>query len=343
MALLRTAQDARSAPRERPPIPSSPSRFDGTIEEFFARVIESTLLPVEQVVAFHRALVEYLAGSEPLFLVRALTRTERRLDHRTDAGDTFRATDNSPSWWVYGALAAGHEVAPGCMDAVMRGIPCHMFDVPHVSAAVPSASGWHVAHILNAKDRDTAYRGWSREELVRRCVRNLHPANYFLLPKVDWQRMGNDPGIVGYVGGVFRERYGEVWEEFRRLAGGEIALGDPADAGVRVTLRGQPVPKMHSGVTHAADSGRPAVAYRASRLTFKRDLIEPLGESSLFRIETPVGHFEMTKAEFYRIFPGVVASRSYRDDGVYHYPRVPMCAEPLRVPGRLASNDLHGG
>ena len=335
MALLRTAQDARSAPRERPPLPSSPSRFDGTIEEFFARVIEPTLLPVEQVVAFHRALVEYLAGSEPLFLVRALTRTERRLDHRTDAGDTFRATDNSPSWWVYGALAAGHQVAPGCMDAVMRGIPCHMFDVPRVSAAVPSASGWHVAHILNAKDRDTAYRGWSREELVRRCMRNLHPVNYFLLPKVDWQRLGNDPGIVGYVGGVFRERYGEVWEEFRRLAGGAVALGASAYAGVRVTLGGESAPTMRAEVASAAASDGPAVTYRASRLTFKRDLIEPLAGSARFRVETPDGVFEMTKAEFQQVFANVVASRSYQEGGVYHSPRIPLRAQQYVTPRQL--------
>ena len=46
---------------------------------------------------------------------------------------------------------------------------------------------------------------------------------------------------------------------------------------------------------------------------------------------TPVGTFEMTKADFYRAFPNVVRSRSYREGGVYHYPSVPKAALEFRV------------
>ena len=42
-----------------------------------------------------------------------------------------------------------------------------------------------------------------------------------------------------------------------------------------------------------------------------------------FRIVTPEGTFEMTKAEFYRDFDNVVRSMSYRDRGLYHYPTTP--------------------
>ena len=41
---------------------------------------------------------------------------------------------------------------------------------------------------------------------------------------------------------------------------------------------------------------------------------------------TPDGTFEMTKADFYRAFPNVVQSRSYREARVYHYPKVPAAA-----------------
>jgi len=45
---------------------------------------------------------------------------------------------------------------------------------------------------------------------------------------------------------------------------------------------------------------------------------------------TPVGVFQMSKAEFYRDFPNVVASRSYKA-GVYNYAQLPSKAEQFRV------------
>jgi len=48
-------------------------------------------------------------------------------------------------------------------------------------------------------------------------------------------------------------------------------------------------------------SSRP-VTYEFSRLGFKADVIEPLRDRDSFRVVTPVGTFQMTKAEFYRDF-----------------------------------------
>ena len=76
-------------------------------------------------------------------------------------------------------------------------------------------------------------------------------------------------------------------------------------------------------------SARPAT-YEFSRLGFKADIIEPLRSSERFRVVTPVGTFEMTKAEFYRDFANVAASRSYRERGLYHYPVVPAKANKYR-------------
>lgn len=72
--------------------------------------------------------------------------------------------------------------------------------------------------------------------------------------------------------------------------------------------------------------------YMAGRLTFRRDVIEQLGDDDWFRIVSPQGTFQMTKAEFYRAFPRVVQSRSYREAGIYHYPQVPKAAEQFRIP-----------
>jgi hypothetical protein len=45
--------------------------------------------------------------------------------------------------------------------------------------------------------------------------------------------------------------------------------------------------------------------------------------TDVFRIETPEGVFQMSKAEFRRVFANVAASASYRDNGLYHYPKTP--------------------
>jgi hypothetical protein len=64
-------------------------------------------------------------------------------------------------------------------------------------------------------------------------------------------------------------------------------------------------------------------SYEFSRLGFRADVIEPLSPSDLFRIVTPEGTFEMSKADFYRDFANVVRSMSYRERRLYHYPRTP--------------------
>lgn len=79
--------------------------------------------------------------------------------------------------------------------------------------------------------------------------------------------------------------------------------------------------------------GEPLVTarYEASRLTFKRDAIEPLPDMDAFRVDTPDGSFVMTKAEFYAEFPGVVASLSYQR-GLYNYSVTPQRAFAYIVP-----------
>jgi len=63
--------------------------------------------------------------------------------------------------------------------------------------------------------------------------------------------------------------------------------------------------------------------YQSARLKFYRDEIEPLRIDQSFRIKTPHGTFQMTKADFERVFGNVSKSPSYRIRGNYHYPKVP--------------------
>lgn len=73
------------------------------------------------------------------------------------------------------------------------------------------------------------------------------------------------------------------------------------------------------------------VTYKATRLLFRASVIEPLLPDEAFRIVTPDGTFQMTKAEFYRDFANVVASASYRENGIYHSASVPKKAFQYRV------------
>ena len=52
----------------------------------------------------------------------------------------------------------------------------------------------------------------------------------------------------------------------------------------------------------------------------------------VFEVITPEGVFRMTKREFYRDFAGVVASKSYTEGRIYHFPKVP--ARALRYFGK---------
>ena len=59
------------------------------------------------------------------------------------------------------------------------------------------------------------------------------------------------------------------------------------------------------------------VEYKFSRLCFKADVIEPLGENDTFIVHTPEGSFRMTKSDFYRVFPNVPKTKSYQEGRLY--------------------------
>jgi hypothetical protein len=109
------------------------------------------------------------------------------------------------------------------------------------------------------------------------------------------------------------------------------ALPDPEARAIRA-LKEAALTRIDSDVPPAERGARVLIAtYKFSRLCFKRDVIEALGPNDAFRVETPVGTFQMTKTDFYRVFPNVVQSRSYLADGIYHYRKLPSQAEEFRV------------
>lgn len=91
------------------------------------------------------------------------------------------------------------------------------------------------------------------------------------------------------------------------------------------------------------------IKYTSSRLCFKADEIEPLNDSDVFIIQTPQGTFQFTKVEFYREFSNVTKTKSYRENGVYHYSVTPKRALSFLIDNtcslgckQIPSNDLVG-
>lgn len=73
--------------------------------------------------------------------------------------------------------------------------------------------------------------------------------------------------------------------------------------------------------------------YRSKQLRFLREVIEPLASHDCFRVITPKGTFQFTRAQFEEEFANVVESSSYRDGGVYHYPITPERALKYLISG----------
>jgi hypothetical protein len=233
---------------------------------------------------------------------------------------------------------------------VVETIPCHMFEV---SAQLPESintAGWHVAHIVDVKDRNVNFRSWDRTELTRRFLRNVHPCNYFFLPKPEWQRRGADTRVIGFFAALYADRYSSVWQEFLEMTGADIAklpratrpisyqyapaglAEEPIDRHSNGSLLHRPVVGAGGGATDVR-----VVSYSASRLLFKADIIEPLRDEDKFRVTTPAGTYEMSKADFFRVFAHVPLTKSWRRDRIYHYPRPPAAAAQFLINSRERS------
>lgn len=356
--LVRAAHDLRRHPGARALAPA-PVAWDDTLDALRAAHIEPALPDSAAVTAFHAALVPYLQSADPLLPVRMVGGMVRGTIYRTADGTRLRATDNAPAWWVHYALVQGARVALDAVESLMATLPARLFEVSRTMPTSLAAAGWHLAHLVAVKDGLTDWRRWTRREAIGYCVRSLHPCNHGLVPKVDWQRWGGDSRVLAFLTERFAARYAAVWAPFLELAGvapealgrvtgpvrvmiADVGGADTADArditgaSARRRVSSHPLraPAAGDAATAAASEGTAAGAthrttYRATRLLFRRDVIETLAPHERFAVETPVGTFVMTRAEFDAVFAHVRRTASYRDRGVYHYPTVPRAALPF--------------
>lgn len=302
----------------------APAAFSGSIEDFFEQYVVPNLPSTAIVAHYHNRLMEYCRLQDPIFVVRQIQPLERGTIYVTNTGSKLKASDNSPAWWLHAMMREERTFTPNTFEQAILTMPTHIFQVKKHTKQTINDFGWHVAHIYNAKNGDTNYRAWDRNELIRRFIRNIHPCNCFYIAKTAWQSYGGDPAIIAFFAERYAARYGMVWNEFRALAQGEAFTNRASLGGILYTYGAQQPRDTPKGREATIDRSHapimlPTIVYEAKRLTFKAAEIEPLLRDESFRIVTPLGIFQMTKEEFYRDFDNVAKSASYRDRGSYNY------------------------
>ncbi len=314
-------------------IKEAPTVYNGTLGELYDGWAKHVLLSPSVIEEFHRQFCTYLDFADPLLLIRYMTGQRRGQTLRTDYGLQWRPTDNSPAWWIHYQLFSGHFQQYASFDSFIESVPCHMFQVRLPESI--NKTGWHVAHIFDVKDGDVQFRGWDRKELERRFARNIHPCNYFYIPKYEWQRHGGNPTVIAFFYEQFKSIYRTIWEDFLRLVDGTPLLVSVEAGKYKYAFSANKTDQCSAsgaGEHPSAELNECAAQYSHSRLCFKADVIEPLGMDDRFCIVSKnAGTFVMTKREFYETFPKVLESKSYKQGKVYHYPKPPWRALQFKV------------
>jgi hypothetical protein len=313
----------------------APKHFRGSWLELFRDHIEPNLPPIEAVARFHEWLIAYCHDPAAVFSVRYVRGAERRQVYSTDDGTVIAPSDNSPAWVVHALLMEQRLSCYRDFRDLMLEMPAHMFDVPKLKNQTANANGWYVAHIYPAKNGDTKFRLWTRDEVQRRFLRNLHPCNVFLAPGARNSRDGENPQVIAFMAERYASRYGLIWIEFLRHIRATALIADASfgDQPVQST----PIPAHDQMPMLQVGVSRAIAFYRATRLTFKRDLIEPLAPEEQFEVITPMGVYRFTKREFYADFANVARAASYREHGLYHGARLHLKAQRFRVPDQVGA------
>lgn len=229
-------------------IPQAPDPpFESTFSDFVQQHL-APLWPAEAVIRHHhQLLMDYIREPKALFIVRSVSGQKRGEAVTTLDGTKLLPSDNAPAWFWHSVMFNGLRFDRARFREFVQESPTHLFEVSRFQTV--NTAGWHVAHILDAKDGNTSWETWNRQEAVRRFVRNIHPLNLFYVPKADWQRVGGDPELIGYVAWVYSELWPDMWAELTEVAGTQTLRPDaesrvlridaPSETSRSVALRGR--------------------------------------------------------------------------------------------------------
>lgn len=247
---------------------TAPRTFSGSLDELFTNFIRPNLIAPDVMSRAHETLIAYANSFDPLFLVRAVS-GQTRGEILTNAAGRFRPTDNSPAWLMHFVLFNGLSLPSATMlEPLLAEWPCHMFDVPRLKIRPLNDAGWHIAHLQDVKDRNSNFSTWSRAELKRRFLRNVHPCNYVPLPHVNWQRYGSDVRVVRFAADQYRELYADIWTEFAHEAQLQVAPSRDSDGAMLYDLADVPPRSMpRPALIHSVAHGYPARGHAVQRDT----------------------------------------------------------------------------
>jgi hypothetical protein len=202
-----------------------PLQFDGKFSDFFEQHVEPNLPPPERIKAFDALLRRHLSSNDPIYLTRYVRGQVRGKICRTTDGGRILPTDNAPVWWLHAFLLSDEPLLADS-EALFSGLPCHFHQAARFQTL--NQAGFHAAHIVPAKNRNTDWQSWSRDDLARRMLLNIHPCNMFLVAKQEWGRNGGRPDIISWIVDAYRRRYGESMDRFLANCSPYGSRGRPA-------------------------------------------------------------------------------------------------------------------
>lgn len=307
-------------------IPVAPSAFEGSLEELYEKHAQPVFPHAQIVESFHHKLCAYLDAEDPVLLTRKIGQQKQGEDLRIDCGSRIRPSDNSPAWWILYHLLAQNADQLDDFPAFIEAAPCQMFRVQLPETF--NDAGWHVAPLFSVNDEHVDFMNWSREDVISRCIRNIHPCNYFFIPKTDWKKHGGKAEVLAFFQAKQAERYASIWSDFLRFSNVTPHAQDP-DAGAYLfaaSARKKQAKKLLFNGVECATS------YVDFRLCFNAKWIEPLEMNQRFCIVTPNIYYIMSKREFYDTFADVVKPGScYRNTGLYYFRSPPQRARPFMI------------
>lgn len=207
-------------------------------------------------------------------------------------------------------------------------VPYHFFQVGRFQTL--NQAGYHAAHILSAKNRDIDWQSWTRSELARRMLVNIHPCNMFLVAKSQWMRNGGRPDIISWVTNAYLRRYGATMERFlvdgapgASLRGGQVE--DPvyqygvsaADAATHGAPSSSPLPSPRLASQQAVTAG----LRRTTRPAIWRNLV---GKHANLDITMGDARYLLPHDDlvaWVRYHTSALETLSWTEGGAYHWPR----------------------
>lgn len=304
-----------------------PSEFSGDFKDFFERFVEPNLPSVERVRLFDRLISEYLNAASPAYMVRMVRGMNRENVFSNIHHDRILGADNSPGIWLHAVLCGSQPISENAVELFER-VPRHMFRIPKIENL--RGAGYHLAHIISAKNGDTRWETWNKKELERRFLLNVHPCNLFLVAKADWRKNGGRSDIIDWIKSAYLERYGDLYASFVERVGGEshkLSMGELPLSYSYPLFQNEVFQPRKTQMNQASKmKTKHGYAIKHQTLDAKRVFVRErlIGLEAKLDLKAMGGRFLVPHDELWRWVENetnVSNTRSWSEHGYYHWPR----------------------